>query len=51
MKTYDVFGVKMTSLEQMRFSKYLEHYRIAMNTIYKIERQQIAQNWINENRI
>ena len=45
---YDVFGVKMTSLEQMRFSKYLENNRIAMNTKHKEERKQIAKKWLNE---
>lgn len=45
---YDVFGIKMTSLEQMRFSKYLENNRIAMNTLYKEERKNITENWLNE---
>ena len=47
MKTYDVYGVKMTSLEEMSFSKYLENNRIAMNTIYKEQRTKIAKDWLN----
>ena len=43
---YDVFGIKMTSLEQMRFSKYLENNRIAMNTYHKSQRNNIAEKWL-----
>lgn len=48
MKTYNVYGVEMTSLEEMRFSKYLDNKRIAMNTFYKEERKKIAEDWLNE---
>ena len=48
MKKLDVFGIKMTSLQEMRFSKYLENNRIAMNTYYKEQRTEIAKNWLNE---
>ena len=41
MKTYNVYGVEMTSLEEMRFSKHLDNERIAMNTFYKEERKKI----------
>jgi hypothetical protein len=50
MKTYNVYGVEMTSLEEMRFSKYLDNEKIAMNTFYKDERKKIAENWLNEYR-
>ena len=47
MKKTDVYGVKMTSLEEMRFSKYRENNgAIAMNTISKKERFDIAKNWL-----
>ena len=48
MKTYNVYGVEMTSLEEMRFSKHLDNERIAMNTFYKEERKKIAEDWLNE---
>lgn len=48
MRKIDVFGVEMTSLQEMRFSKYLENNRIAMNTYYKEQRTEIAENWLNE---
>jgi hypothetical protein len=47
MKKLDVFGVKMTSLQEMKFSKYLDNNRIAMNTYYKEQRTEIAQEWID----
>ena len=50
MKTYIVYGVKMTSIEQMKFSKYLDNKRIAMNIFHKEERKKIAEKWINEYR-
>ena len=43
---YNVYGVKMTSLEEMRFSKYLDNERIAMNTFHKQERMNIAKKWL-----
>ena len=47
MKTEYIFGVKMTSLQEMRFSKYRENNgAIAMNTISKKERFDIAKNWL-----
>lgn len=46
MKKIDVFGIKMTSLQEMRFSRHLENNRIAMNTIYKNERTEIAKKWL-----
>lgn len=48
MKKLDVYGVEMTSLQEMKFSKYIENNRIAMNTYYKEQRKQIAKKWLNE---
>lgn len=48
---YNVYGVKMTSLEEMRFSKYLDNERIAMNTYCKEERVKIAEDWIKNYRL
>lgn len=50
MKNYDVYGIKMTSLEQMAFSKYLDNNRIAMNTFEKEERKEIAKKWKEKNK-
>lgn len=47
MKKTDVYGVKMTSLEEMRFSKHLDNKGIAMNTFYKEQRAEIAKKWLN----
>lgn len=44
----NVYGVKMTSLQEMRFSKYLDNNKIAMNTFLKGERYNIANNWLLE---
>ena len=51
MKKVNVYGIYMTTLEQMRFYKYLDIERIAMNTYSKIDRQQITQNWLNHGRL
>lgn len=50
MKTYSVYGVEMTSLEEMRFYKYLDNNRIAMNTFIKEERKHIAIKWLKQYR-
>lgn len=50
MKINNVYGVKMTSLEQMKFYKYLTNNKIAMNTFYKEERKNIAKDWLKEHR-
>lgn len=47
MKKQLVYGVQMTSLENMMFSKYMSNNNIAMNTHTDAERTEIAQMWIN----
>lgn len=49
MKKVLVFGVEMTGIQQMAFDKYLSNNSIAMNTITREERTQLAQKWLNEN--
>lgn len=43
----NVYGVKMTELENMKFSKYISNNNIAMNTQTETERTEIAQEWLN----
>lgn len=50
MKKYNVYGIKMTSLQQMRFYKHLEQKNISMNTLQKKERTLIAYNYLNETK-
>ena len=47
MKIETVYGVKMSGLEDMIFSKYLSNNNIAMNTVSADERTRIAQEWLN----
>ena len=47
MKIETVYGVKMSGLEDMIFSKYLSNNNIAMNTVSSDERTRIAQEWLN----
>lgn len=49
MKKLDVYGVEMTELENMMFSKWISNEGIAMNTKTEIERKEIALNWLTEN--
>jgi len=48
MKTEYIFGVKMTSLQEMRFSKYLDNNGIAMNTLSKEKRKEVAEKCLND---
>lgn len=50
MKVYKVFGIQLTSLELMRFNKYLDNNNIKMNTKHSEERTQIVSNWLKENK-
>lgn len=47
MKTQLVYGVLMTSLENMMFSKWMNNNNVAMNTHTEAERTEIAQAWLN----
>ena len=46
MKKRNVFGIELTSLQGMRFSKYLDNNRIAMNTLQPKERTEVVKNWL-----
>ena len=50
MKTEEVYGVEMTSLENLIFSKWISNNSIAMSTKTEQERKQITLNWLTENR-
>lgn len=49
-KKIDVYGVAMSSLEQMLFSKYLSNNGIAMNTKLAQERKTLANEWLNSKK-
>jgi len=51
MKTYFVYGVKMTSLQELIFSKYINNCNIAMNTKTAEERQEIAKKWLKSQNV
>ena len=50
MKKEIVYGVEMTSLENMIFSKYVSNNNIAMNTKTINERTEITLNWLKNER-
>jgi len=51
MKDIILYGIRMTSLEEMLFSKWLNDVSgIAMNTLEKEERTEVARRWIEEYR-
>jgi len=50
MKTETVYGVQMTSLQNMMFSKYVSNNNIAMNTHTEAERTRITQEWLDNNK-
>jgi hypothetical protein len=47
MKRLNVYGVKMSELENMMFSKYVSNNSIAMNTLPEPERTKITQEWLD----
>lgn len=46
MNKVEVYGVWLTSLQNMLFSKYIANNGIAMNTIKPDERKEIVLNWL-----
>lgn len=46
MKKTLVYGVELTSLQEMKFSKWRDNNHIAMNTRTAPERTAIVQNWL-----
>ena len=50
MKKQIVFGVEMTSFEEMIFSKYLSNNGIAMNTLLPEMRTEVTREWLKNNR-
>ena len=48
MKTYNAYGVEMTSLQLMRFNKMTDVSGIKMNTISKAERKDVAIKFIED---
>ncbi len=47
MKTQNVYGVEMTELENMIFSKWVSNNGIAMNTKTIEERRKITSDWLS----
>jgi hypothetical protein len=47
---YNVYGVMVTSIEEMLFSKYIVINNIAMNTKNVEERKMIVQTWLDFNK-
>jgi hypothetical protein len=48
MKMLNVYGVELTELENMIFSKWVSNEGISMNTKTEIERKEITLNWLNK---
>jgi hypothetical protein len=52
-KKLNVYGVEMSEIENMMFSKYCSNHSISMNTKNEIERKEFTKNWLithcNEN--
>lgn len=46
MKTVNAYGVEMSFIDEMKFSKFLSNNNIAMNTKTVEERKLFAENWL-----
>lgn len=49
-KTVEVYGVKLTGIQQMMLSKYIAERGIAMNTLQPNERTNIVKTWLAYSR-
>jgi hypothetical protein len=49
-KLIEVYGVQMTELENMKFSKYIVNSGVAMNTLEAEERTELATSWLGAQR-
>lgn len=45
-KTIDIYGVQLTTMQEMLFSKYMSNNGIAMNTKTPEERKRIVTEWL-----
>lgn len=50
MKKSIVFGVEITFLEEMMFSRYLSNNGVAMNTLYPEQRTELVNQWVLKHR-
>ena len=44
-----VYGIEMTSWQEILFAKYRKDNQIAMNTLTKEERTELTENWLKNN--
>lgn len=51
MKKYLVYGIEMTSIQNMMFSKYVNDNNISMNTKTEKERMEITADWLKNNEV
>ncbi|MEC7753823.1 MAG: hypothetical protein VYB44_07320 [Bacteroidota bacterium] len=45
-KKETVYGVEMTSIEEMQFAKFRNNKGIAMNTLTQAERTELVKSWL-----
>ena len=50
MKKIMVFGVEMSDVERMKFDKYINNKRIAMNTFLEKDRTKLAGDWLQSQK-
>jgi len=48
-KKINVYGVEMSSFQEMKFAKYIDSKGISMNTLNKKERFNLADKWLKSN--
>ena len=42
----DVYGVMMTSIQEMMFAKWRAINGVAMNTLTEVERKKLSEEWL-----
>jgi hypothetical protein len=48
MKILNVYGIKMSEVEEMAFAKFRSENNIAMNTLTEQERYEYTLNWLEK---
>ena len=50
MKKLNIYGVELTEIENMMFSKWIANNHIAMNTLTEGQRYELTINWLDHNK-
>lgn len=50
MKTYNVHGVELTSIQEMVFNKWCDNNKVAMNTLTPEQRKEVVEMFLRQSK-